>query len=53
MVATLPFVLLLLDYWPLGRLKQARQLLGLVREKIPLFALSAGACVAAALCRDW
>jgi tetratricopeptide (TPR) repeat protein len=82
MVATLPFVLLLLDYWPLGRMgrgqssevggqrsqvrdqrsevrsqrskggEQAARKLpfwGLVREKIPLFALSAGACVAAAL----
>ena len=49
MVATLPFVLLLLDYWPLGRLHNARQLVGLFREKIPLVALSAGACVAAAL----
>jgi len=49
MVATLPFVLLLLDYWPLKRLHNARQFASLIREKIPLFALSAGACVAAAL----
>jgi tetratricopeptide (TPR) repeat protein len=49
MVATLPFVLLLLDYWPLGRLHNGREFLRLVREKMPLFALSAGACVAAAL----
>ncbi len=45
MVATLPFVLLLLDYWPLGRLRNARQFLGLVREKIPLFVLAAGDCL--------
>ena len=49
MVATLPFVLLLLDYWPLGRLRTWRQFGSLVREKIPLFALSAASCVAAAL----
>jgi tetratricopeptide (TPR) repeat protein len=48
MVATLPFVLLLLDYWPLGRLQNSRQFLRLVAEKIPLFALSAGFCVATA-----
>jgi tetratricopeptide (TPR) repeat protein len=48
MVATLPFVLLLLDYWPLERFKpgRARRLL---MEKIPFFALAAAACVAAAL----
>ncbi len=49
MVATLPFVLLLLDYWPLGRWGNARQAAGLVREKIPLFVLSVGSCVAAVL----
>ncbi len=109
MVATLPFVLLLLDYWPLGRMEErlkaeGRRLKeeggeqriprsdnapcapepprasspsppktcvgegwvleaptrlmgklaglpfwGLVKEKIPLFALAAGSCVAAAL----
>jgi len=46
MLVTLPFVLLLLDYWPLGRLdarrsRTARQELQLVIEKIPLIALSA------------
>ena len=49
MVATLPFVLLLLDYWPLGRFHNAREFLRLAREKIPLLALSAGSCVATAL----
>jgi tetratricopeptide (TPR) repeat protein len=49
MVATLPFVLLLLDYWPLRRWGNANQVAGLVREKIPLFVLSAGACLAAVL----
>jgi tetratricopeptide (TPR) repeat protein len=73
---TLPFLLLLLDYWPLGRMGGIKNLdfriengeigttdgrcaigagwekrvaavpfWGLVREKIPLLALAAGACV--------
>ena len=42
MLVTLPFVLLLLDYWPLRRLGR-RALL----EKIPLFALAAASCAAA------
>jgi len=61
-VVTLPFVLLLLDYWPLGRIQrfssrarghmasQERQKretwLRLVVEKLPLFALSAASCAA-------
>ena len=57
MVVTLPFVLLLLDYWPLGRfqLKQStgrnksflwkRNLLYLIREKIHLFILSAASSI--------
>jgi len=47
---TLPFVLLLLDYWPLGRLSTGASLksfsnsaLILFREKIPLIAVSAAA----------
>jgi hypothetical protein len=44
MLVTLPFVLLLLDYWPLGRLRAPAQIRGLIVEKIPLFVLSAGAC---------
>ncbi len=40
MVITLPFVLLLLDFWPLGRLK-AKHFWPLVLEKIPLFLISA------------
>jgi protein O-mannosyl-transferase len=39
MLVTLPFVLLLLDYWPLDRIKG--QLWKRVLEKIPLIALSA------------
>jgi len=64
MLVTLPFVLLLLDYWPLGRMapetpikmkgRKAKrsadqrpkdQILGLVWEKAPLFALAAVSCV--------
>ena len=42
MLVTLPFVLLLLDYWPLGR--KARWP-SLVLEKIPLMVLAAASCV--------
>lgn len=53
MLVTLPFVLLLLDYWPLERInigesQRLSQLFptikGLITEKIPLFALSALSC---------
>lgn len=44
MLVTLPFVLLLLDYWPLGRFQiqshSIHHFLDLVKEKIPLFILS-------------
>ena len=43
MLVTLPFVLLLLDHWPLRRAE--RGLGRLVREKLPLFALAALSCV--------
>jgi tetratricopeptide (TPR) repeat protein len=62
MLVTLPFVLLLLDYWPLRRIEKPssakskskshswsdRQSIPrqLILEKIPLLALSAGSCVA-------
>ena len=60
MLVTLPLVLLLLDYWPLGRLKpeviksirrpENRAIVWrLVAEKIPLFVLSAASCVATSL----
>jgi len=57
MVVTLPFVLLLLDCWPLNRIQAWRtntpvgksspipQALQLVYEKIPLFVLSGVSCV--------
>ena len=51
MLVTMPFVLLLLDYWPLNRLSgfSPRVLLRRVAEKIPLFVLAVGSCVATAL----
>jgi tetratricopeptide (TPR) repeat protein len=49
MVATLPVVLLLLDYWPLGRLHDWAEFRQRLKEKIPLFALAAAACMATAL----
>jgi protein O-mannosyl-transferase len=53
-IVTLPFVLLLLDYWPLGRFQQrnqsgglpGRSLAGVILEKVPLAILAAGSCVA-------
>jgi Flp pilus assembly protein TadD len=53
MAVTLPFVLLLLDYWPLKRLgpegsaalSDWRRTVPLIREKLPLFALAAAASV--------
>ena len=41
MLVTLPFVLLLIDYWPLGRLSSIRDIVHRVGEKLPLFLLSA------------
>lgn len=40
MLVTLPFVLLLLDYWPLRRIAIRWDWLRLTREKLPLFALA-------------
>jgi len=53
MLVTLPFALLLLDYWPLGRLgdsvsgaeKKTRIYWRPVYEKIPLFVFAASSCV--------
>jgi len=54
MLVTLPFVLILLDYWPLGRLQwghrcghQGQPARRLIAEKIPLFILSAASSIAA------
>jgi tetratricopeptide (TPR) repeat protein len=51
MLVTVPFLLLLLDYWPLCRLGPRTQdsefntLLARLWEKLPFFALSAASCV--------
>ena len=49
MLVTTPFVLLLLDYWPLGRLKAQgsglKTILRLVWEKVPFFLLSVASSV--------
>jgi tetratricopeptide (TPR) repeat protein len=57
MLVTLPFVLLLMDYWPLGRFQHPgwgkrsdsmalkRSNIQLILEKIPLFALAAGSSI--------
>jgi tetratricopeptide (TPR) repeat protein len=50
MVVTLPFVLILLDFWPLGRFYGTDGLKGrlgrLLAEKLPFFALALAECVA-------
>jgi Flp pilus assembly protein TadD len=51
MLVTLPFVMLLLDYWPLGRIKSATggltpSLRRVLVEKIPLILLTAASCMA-------
>lgn len=48
MLVTLPFVLLLLDVWPLGRYRPGEgggPVLRLVAEKLPLFALAAASSI--------
>ncbi|MGA2278999.1 MAG: tetratricopeptide repeat protein [Verrucomicrobiota bacterium] len=48
MVVTLPFVLLLLDFWPLNRFQpgsSARSILSLIVEKLPFFVLTLAASV--------
>ena len=49
MLVTLPFVMLLLDWWPLGRMSRVEgrepRVRRLVVEKIPFFLLSAASCV--------
>jgi tetratricopeptide (TPR) repeat protein len=50
MLVTLPAVLLLLDYWPLGRLRPRGEAAPVSRalvlgEKVPLLALAAASCV--------
>jgi tetratricopeptide (TPR) repeat protein len=51
MLVTLPFVLLLLDYWPLQRFKRPT-LPRLLLEKLPLFGLAAASCVITVFAQD-
>jgi tetratricopeptide (TPR) repeat protein len=45
-LVTLPCLMLVLDWWPAGRVKAVRDWRGLVVEKLPLFALAvASSCV--------
>lgn len=47
MLVTLPFILLLLDWWPLNRFQTAetkREFIRLFLEKIPLILLAVGSC---------
>ena len=46
MAVTFPCVLLLLDYWPLKRMRSVRAFGARVWEKVPLFILGAGAAAA-------
>lgn len=46
MLVTVPCVLILLDYWPLGRLRSASEFASRVKEKGWLFLLAALSCVA-------
>ncbi len=61
MLVTLPFLLMILDFWPLGRVSgvegggetevrsgkfEVRRFIPLVAEKIPFFALTMASCVA-------
>ncbi len=57
MLVPLPFVMLLLDYWPLGRLSspaqhQQKPVMPLLREKMPFFLLSAGSGVITFLAQE-
>ena len=58
MLVTWPFVMLLLDYWPLGRFdltsrkKMSTRVWPPVREKLPLFALVAASAVITALAQS-
>jgi tetratricopeptide (TPR) repeat protein len=66
MLVTWPFVMLLLDYWPLGRFRgqwrdqrlrsasrsEAATATALVREKLPLFALAAASAVVTSIAQS-
>jgi tetratricopeptide (TPR) repeat protein len=48
MLVTLPFVMLLMDYWPLGRFEKERWL-KMALEKLPFFAFAAASCAVTAI----
>jgi hypothetical protein len=54
MVITLPAIMILLDYWPLGRFQSQRYKTNLIllqlKEKIPFFVLSAVFSIMTTLC---
>ncbi len=52
MLVTVPFVLLLLDYWPLKRISGRREMRRAILEKIPLFTLSAALSVATIIAQN-
>ncbi len=58
MLVSLPFVLMLLDVWPLGRIRlddwpsATRSLLKLIPEKIPFLILSAASCAVTFLAQN-
>jgi hypothetical protein len=52
MLVTLPFVLLLLDYWPLRRFESADRPSMLVLEKVPLLLLSVASCAVSLMAQE-
>ena len=55
MVVTLPFLMLVLDYWPLNRYPEQGgfwRFAALVKEKLPFFAMAAASCVATMIAQD-
>jgi len=59
MLVTLPFIFLLLDYWPLNRTRlnpcetsQTLHLSTLIKEKIPFFVLAIGFCILTAVAQQ-
>lgn len=51
MLVTLPFVMLLLDYWPLQRFNTST-LKRVIKEKLPFFALTIASCVVTYLAQN-
>jgi tetratricopeptide (TPR) repeat protein len=51
MLVTTPFVLLLLDFWPLGRLKGSTRF-PLLIEKLPFFLLAVASCIVTYLVQE-